>query len=979
MHRFLDGEMAPDEAERFRAEVAESESLQRELDDLLQLEAYTSAIAEGQGKVARLFPTPASHGRARRTPWALVASVAIAASVASAGGVYVALQPSADERLEMVFATLGRDRVEVRMSHPAADRYVPYNPSLSGDAKKSSTLPLGTLAALEESGEFRAIGSAYLFVGSPELAKPYLDKVEPGADGWNDQAAVAFELGEMQEALALLERALALEPEHPQALWNRGLVLEALGLHLAAAESFERSSEVSSSEWSKAARERAARLRSSALDWRRRWYEARKAGKRMVAAAEPIARDLVTEFPGIARLYLYDAIRSATSKDEVLRLEPIAVQLDEMAGGTMLADAIRAAADDDFRRRAAVARRYRSLALGTLEPAEVRRLIDDCRAGGFDDHLIGAIYLGYREVELADEFQELCERTRDPWLMTLGDAVQAERHQRAGHVDQAFSRYVEARSNSSVDYRTSHIDVRLAQLAIDMQRPVAARRILDEGVARSTRRREWSQVVELLQLRGRLAVRQNQLALAEAYFREAILREPERCDVKRFLRTYRASSALDDHRPEDARRILAEEDGCKHGFTQMEALAATDVLSRAARPDPDVSLEAGIEELKSSARTKGDRDFAQVIEGRYHLAVGKTQDGLVKLGEVAREPPVTGSDAIARHARSLAYATLVAHYGGAGAYEEVLSLVAREVGAQAPARCALALAMDSGRSTVAIAKSDGGIEGRHDPTFRVRARDVVAGELVPKAYVDALAACERVDVFARPPLVGDPSTLPPRIEWQFVLAGPNRRPRPRKERAIAVADVDLPRELELAPLPTYTPPAVGAPFVEVIRGPEATPSRVLSAMKDATEIELFTHGTHDTRDSDVAMLVLSKDDDGRFALTAEMIQEAELTGAPAVLLTACSTTVAPRYRYSPWNLPYAFLEAGARVVVAAGVPLSAVEAKSFFEVVREGLRAGSSATRAVYNARKAAGPNAPDWVRSVVILGRAAPEYEEER
>jgi hypothetical protein len=122
--------------------------------------------------------------------------------------------------------------------------------------------------------------------------------------------------------------------------------------------------------------------------------------------------------------------------------------------------------------------------------------------------------------------------------------------------------------------------------------------------------------------------------------------------------------------------------------------------------------------------------------------------------------------------------------------------------------------------------------------------------------------------------------------------------------------------------------------------------------------------------ADTAALVLAPDAEGRFALSATELRATKLEGAPVVTLAACRASSVAPYLHEPWSLPRAFLEAGARAVVAAPVELPDAEARTFFSALTERLRAGQSPATAVRDERVrflAVQPRA-SWVRTVLVF-----------
>jgi CHAT domain-containing protein len=161
-----------------------------------------------------------------------------------------------------------------------------------------------------------------------------------------------------------------------------------------------------------------------------------------------------------------------------------------------------------------------------------------------------------------------------------------------------------------------------------------------------------------------------------------------------------------------------------------------------------------------------------------------------------------------------------------------------------------------------------------------------------------------------------------------------------------------PASLDLPSLSPFEPPAPAAgETLTVLEGPTATPSRVLAALDEATEIEFHAHGVMDLDVSDVSFLALSPDPDGDYALTAGQLRQHRLRGAPLVILAACHAARPAPYRFASWSLPIAFIDAGARAVVASISPIIDSEARGFFQAISHAISDGERPAVAVRDAR----------------------------
>lgn len=880
--------------------------------------------------------------------------------------------------LQTFLARMGRRYGDFRMSHPDAASFAPYDPILS-DKTEVVDPPPSLLTRLEAESDPRGIGTAYVSSGNFELGLRYLQQTEKDAAGLADRAAAHFALGKRAEALELLDEALEKDPSHEIAAWNRAVVLESLDLNLAAAAAFELSASASSDPaWARAARERAERHREEVQAYRSAWHQANEAGKEMVARAIPMAPQDVEAAPGISQLYLYDALRSATDRDSVLRLLPVAAILDVLGDRqSRLMEQVYRTAERDFSVRAPIAARYRALATGQIQnPHEnpaVDALIDEARDADQEDILIGAIYLGLRELRLTDEFVRRTRRTGDPWFEALADTVRARRASASQQTDQALLTLLEVISEAKHPYRTLWAQLQAVDAATVLHRITLARRIATEVRNEARRRGAWDKELRVLQHLGRLATRTGQLATGRAYFQETNLREPDFCGSKEFVRRNLTVAELQENDLDAARRTLLEDNGCP-----FEVWGAEDVLSVVDTHGPAIAepmrtrLFEALEAGREQAASPGDAAFERAVRGRLLLTLGETDEGLRLLRSVLERGRSTPRwDGTGIHAHALATATLVTRSGAEADASEVVRTAADSVGSPAPQTCTLAGYVDAGRATVAWIDAEGSAFVEHDPKFSRSLRKMDGSELIPEEAIAALRPCEAVRVFAGPNLMGDSTLLPPEFAWSYVLAEPIEEPgRALTDRALVVANVALPAALGFSALPPYRSQTQPRPS-RLLSGHEATLSRVLDEMRTATEIEFYTHGTYNLGESQASMLVMAPDTEGRFALTVEQVGRSSLEGAPLVLLTACSTTRAPRYRYQSWSLPHAFLDAGAWTVIAAGADVPSIEGQAFFDAVRRQIRSGTPPAVAVRNARMDEHESSDSaWREHVIVFGR---------
>jgi CHAT domain-containing protein len=156
----------------------------------------------------------------------------------------------------------------------------------------------------------------------------------------------------------------------------------------------------------------------------------------------------------------------------------------------------------------------------------------------------------------------------------------------------------------------------------------------------------------------------------------------------------------------------------------------------------------------------------------------------------------------------------------------------------------------------------------------------------------------------------------------------------------------------------------------VLRGADATPSRVLLAMRDASVIEFHTHGILGNDVSESSYLVLSPELDRQYALTADDVAGVELAARPLVILGACHAADSSKSPESGVGLPEAFLRSGARAVIASPDAVEDVGGGAFFTAVRERVLRGADPAVAVRDERlhRLAMSHDDAWVAGVVVF-----------
>ena len=962
LHPFFDGELPADRADAFRAHLGSCEACQRELEDVIQLQDLASDVAQeertGPGRVVD-FKAAAEKRKPRRTFIAVASGV-----LAAAAAIAFAVVPRGDAD---PFG-LGKTRsLEARLTHQGAREHRDYDVQRSA-GPAATAIPLSGLARMEERGDLHGVATGHLLRGERDQAAQLLAKAKPSPEVQSDLAVVALSKGAPDEALILLDGVLEERPGHPQAMWNRGLALRELGLPLAAAEAFGEVVKLREPGWAEEAARRAAALSADAHRLEASWAAASGAASAMLTRNEPVPPDLLRRHPGSVRGYFYEALRTAPTAERVRMLRPTAAALDEVFGGQVLVKLVDRAAASDFDKRGPLAARYARLGAGQLDGAATSALLEETAHAGYPEIRLGTLWQT-RSVGLhLAEYQAIAAELGDPWFISLGQQQQAKTFQASRPLE------AEARLRAALQYATAQhleqhvvtIEHELSIVALSLHR-VADAWSHGQAAFRLARRIEDHQrrisAVHQLAVVARMRLA---FSLARAYLREALLAGTAECTVGQFVHESLAELALLELRGELARRELGLAPECG----QPPQLHALSVTADVARLDPRPGDLERVKKLAAALRAGGTLGPASLLYAdAFEAAVLIESDAAAAsqtLRRVIAEAEKLSGDVDAQKARGYAYATLISEAGRTGRFDEALKLLAAEAHAPATTRCAVGLSVDDARSVIAVLPAHGEATGEYDANRRepmVRWRPQIGGALLA-----ALQGCEVVDVLARSPIQGRTDVLPPGIAWRYQVQGGAQPGRGKPARRLLVSGVEAPASLGLPRLEPLGAQGTDPAEVE-LRGASATPSRVLAAMRDATEIELHAHGLADLAASDASLLVLSPDEDGTYALTARDVRAARLEGAPLVTLAACKGAQPGTALFAPWSLPIAFLQAGARAVFAAQGDVQDSQARPFFDAVRARMRAGASPAVALRDERLAwAGKPGAEWARSILLF-----------
>ena len=959
---YVDAELDAAEAAAFELHLASCEACQRASHEALQLAALEAAARQEPRR--RPMRRYAAAG-------AILACVAVTLAV---------LWPRASEQPAKLALVTGTTRkTEARISYAAADGYRRYDVARAGVVQRES-IALTTLSELEHRGDLHGVAAALLLMNDAARASDYLDKAAPSADVRADRALVQRAAGQLDDALITLDGVLETTPRHPQALWNRALVLRELGLPLSAAEAYRAVAALNEPGWSDEARANAQVLADQMAE-RKAAFErlVNVDGPRLATDGAAVTPEVARRFPGMTRLRFYDAVRAARSPAAVRALAPLAATLDGIYGGAVLAGHVERVAHADFARRAPLAERYAQLVAGALDGPQIEALITALRAAKQDDMLLGAIVFATRPqvpAELLPELRRIVAAMHDPWFDLLAIEQSAGALVAAGEHTAAEALLLPALAHCTIDYRCSNLDYLLGDSYLRSLRLADTRRVVTDGWLRAQRGGEIYLEQRLLQLRARLESVQDDIAgttlpLVRAYGGETVLRSPARCDAAAWLHEIVALTLTNRGELSPAHDELVQvaeiERTCKEHHA---GLAVAEVKARVLR-DPAIGSADEVRALRDQIAALrampsiGAKAALDQIEGRLLIDRDHAAASALLARAIAVSRTAGPEDVDARIARSYAYAILTLDAGRRAAWDEAWRLLGEADGFAPAARCALGVVVEDRASVVVIRDAAGAAHGVFDGARRGPA--IEATTLVPAALRDPLRGCAEVDVIARPPVQGLPGLLPVELAWSFRTAISPPPTSPGRHHRVVISGVEPPAALGLPRLLPWRSSEV--PDV-ALDGAAATPTRVLAELADASFVEIHAHGMVQASVADASFVMLSPEADGRYALTAGAIRRQALRGHPIVVLAACHAATTAKYRHEVWSLPAAFITAGARAVIASTDVISDADAGGFFDDLRVRIERGAAPAIALHDARAAwlAAHPAADWTRSLMVF-----------
>jgi len=977
---FLDEQLSLEEARAFNAHLTDCERCQADMIGLLQLERLAHDHVQRMG-----LATPFRNWRRWRTGGAVAALAATIAMVL----LWWILHPRSTSATwdATLYAQKTRTQ-EARLPYGPADDHRPLTRRLGTDETKV-TLSLERAALITElvsRKEWPRLVALYLTDANPEAkyAEAAAHEMQKEsrwdvADVFCSLGAAKYAEGNLTEALRYFDDALRRNPSHLQSLWNRALVYRQLGLKLLAMQDFALVAKLDQKVgWQKEAAEQRDRLQD-VLRRKERWEQARSTGDELIALGGQAADAVNFRDVPMLRRDFYDAVRTRTSAADVLALLKVAKALDgEAGGGHVLADYVQRIARRDFQRRAPLARTYaRMFSSSPLSKQEVQALVTASVAASEDDLVVGALaFLANLEVPGASaELARRAEALPDPWFQVMSSQFKADVLAGAGQYEEArqvledtLDRCLRAR----VYYRCIDVESRLSYVSAWLFRLDDAERHARNGLELARQMKQWDKEGVLLQQVGNVYRERKDVVLGRAYFGEALqaIYFPSDRRGTRTIHQSLAHLALIELDFKTAREELDRALATGLPLTVFGAEALVEVARWERTPKDAAELERALESERDASA--GKQAYAKFLRGRFWVEQDSVK-GRALLEQAIRESEaIKAKDVDAQHARAYSYASLLFEDARQGDFASALLRFGEELGFKTPESCVLALTEDTERSLLVGRGADGRLLQHFEPHRTTRWPVELTG-IVPLDMQDAFRACKQVDVLSRPPLQGRAGLFSPDIAWRYRFRAAPPNPQDGKRLYVVIDSVPS-QDAKTLPISWPPAPSVQAPR-RLLQGTDATPSRVLEAIQDATEVDLAVHGLSNST-LDASFLVLAHDTDGSNELRTERIRAHSLRGAPLIVIAACKGAQGSSALHESESIPNAFLEAGARTVIAAPVPLGSATAALFFAAVRARIQAGSLPGVAVREERlkwtgekkTTEAKDESEWVNAVVVF-----------
>ena len=485
--------------------------------------------------------------------------------------------------------------MEIRPAYAPADVYRPYDVSRASGERRHEDVSLGVLAAMEARGDLHGVAAGLALSGDDTRAEGFLARTSPSAEVDADRAALLLDRGQSREALEALDAVLAKNPNQPQALFNRALALRNLDIPLAAAEAFDCVAVVGEKGWAGEAKSRAEVLRSAFAQRQATWNAGNQAGMAMARGGPPVGDDVVSATPDLARGFLYQALRTASSRAHVLELAPLAGRLDARTGTHLLGDLVDRISRADFSRRAPLAATYGQILVAdddALGAHETAAFLAGLRAAGASDMLLGALQFTGKLDENLGEYERLAAASGDPWFASIAARGQATAQVSKGELPRAeetLRRALAACVPARIDWRCAVLEQDLAALLADEVRTTEARAVALSGLARARAHAHYLEPVFASRLAD-VARYEGSESLLAAYAREVELESPDDCPLMRVTHLELADSRAAALDVEGLVKELAATPRCSEPLSLLAADEMVDAVRLGGNPEGATTL-----------------------------------------------------------------------------------------------------------------------------------------------------------------------------------------------------------------------------------------------------------------------------------------------------------------------------------------------------------------------------------------------------
>ena len=959
---FVDGELTPDEAAAFRRHLVVCARCQQEMHGLMQL----SALAE-QARGARPAEAPQlapaviaampRGTRPRRAAW-----VAVVGAVAIAAAAVLAIQGGTKKPdLSNALASLDARTVSGWPSALGARDYRRYEVSRGVNGPKNDALARAELGLLADE-RWDQLATIAILRRDFDAADGYLGKLPQTAPVLSDRGLVLLEKSRCDDALELFADALRKDPGFAPALFNRGRCLRELGLPFAATKAFEAVRKANAGGWSKEAAELESDLERQTEQFRGfndQWKAAIDAFRQN---GTPLPEAVIRRTPSRARNAMNVALATAPDRAAARSLGAEAQRIDGIIGGSALERRAAWTLRQPFTRArqelgARVARWLSGAEKAT--PADVEQLLGAARKAREDD-LTLLVLENYRKFQLTPERERLAKASGDEWSVAQLELARGDTDRGNGQLAEAERalRLARARcTDRSLGIPCAYLSQTLAEVYRDAGRMDDALREAFAGAAQARAESLPEYERNSLSSGTELRAEADRLASAGATFEELRLREPSHCVLAEWSLGHLAAGYVRRGNVVLARQLLSERPKC-------------DLKPQPWRAELELRIAVlGGDREAMTAATRQASAFAEtapLAQDRL-LFTYLTASGRLALGEAGAEEALRSlikADALpddrqVASARADAQAQLAVAAIAAGKPDTALDELARLSLATPAARCVVGWVEHLDQRGWALKTATGEARGQ-----------LVSGpgsfQLPPDALT-SLSGCKVVSVYATGEVQGRAGLLPDDVAWAFRTGdGSNRDARAASGTKLLVRNPRSPPDLKLPQLGFRDRGNLAG--WEVLEGGGATPSRVRDALRSAQLVDFEVHGYVDSEVPDGALLVLSEDQDGRYALSASEVSKLDLSAHPVVMLGACRAASVSRFREQPWSLPHSFMRAGARAVYAARTELPDAEVGDFFAAVERRLESGEAPAVALREERVRWLREGRGWVRDVVVF-----------